>query len=179
MTKVILYIAISADGFIADKDGGVAWLDEYAASSEDCGYHEFYDSIDALVYGKNTYEQVLTFVPWPYPDKKNYIFSDKDIPTTDTNNVEFVQVDIPHFMKDIAAIGIKRLWLMGGAKLAESFYKLGLIDEYIISVMPKKIGAGIPLPLAILEGRGMRLVDEIKWSSGVVAGMAQKIYKKL
>ncbi len=179
MVTVILYIAISLDGFIADKDGGVEWLDEYGASGEDCGYRDFYNSIDALVYGKNTYEQVLTFLPWPYPDKKSYIFGDKDMPTINTNNVEFVYVDIPQFMKDIEAKGVKRLWLMGGAKLAESFYKLGLIDEYEIAVMPKKLGQGIPLPVEILDGRGMKLVKEIKWSSGVVQGMVQKIYKKL
>ncbi len=52
---------MSADGFIADKDGGVGWLDEYATSGEDCGYEKFYKTIDALVFGKNRYEQVLTF----------------------------------------------------------------------------------------------------------------------
>lgn len=101
------------------------------------------------------------------------------MPTTDTNTVEFVHADIPQFMKDIDAKGIKRLWLMGGAKLAESFYKLRLIDEYEIAVMPKKLGHGIPLPREILEGRGMELIKETIWHSGVVKGMVQKIYKKI
>jgi dihydrofolate reductase len=178
MVKVILYICCSVDGFIADKDGGVAWLDEYGASDQDCGYKDFYNSINALVYGKNTYEQVLTFVPWPYPDKKSYIFGDKGVPTTDTDTVEFVHVDIPQFMKDIEAKGVRRLWLMGGAKLAESFYKLGLIDEYEIAVMPKKLGQGIPLLPEIMQGKGMELVKETTWHSGVVKGMVQKVYTR-
>ena len=178
MVTVILYIAISLDGFIADKDGGVEWLDEYGASGEDCGYRDFYNSIDALVYGKNTYEQVLTFLPWPYPDKKAIYLAIKICPQSILIMLN-LYVDIPQFMKDIEAKGVKRLWLMGGAKLAESFYKLGLIDEYEIAVMPKKLGQGIPLPVEILDGRGMKLVKEIKWSSGVVQGMVQKISKKL
>lgn len=172
MVQVILYIAVSSDGFIADKDGGVAWLDEYATSGESYGYHEFYESIDAIAFGKNTYEQVLTFGPWPYPGKKSYIFG-KELRATDNKDVAFVTVDIPQFMKDITKIGVKRLWLMGGAKLAESFYNLGYIDEYDIAIMPKALKEGIPLPRAILEGHGMKLVDEIKWPSGVI----QKKYK--
>lgn len=47
MVKVILYIAVSADGFIADSAGGVGWLDKYSNSGkpEDCVYHAFYNSI--------------------------------------------------------------------------------------------------------------------------------------
>ncbi len=174
MVKVILYIAVSSDGFIADKDGGVAWLDEYANSGESYGYHEFYASIDALVFGKNTYEQVLTFGPWPYPGKMSYVFG-KDLPATDDKDIEFVTVDISQFMKDIETKGVKHLWLMGGAKLAESFYKLDFIDEYAIAIMPTALQEGIPLPPVILAGQGMQLINEIKWPSGVL----QKKFKKL
>lgn len=178
MVKIILYICVSADGFIADEKGGVEWLDEYGASDQDCGYKDFYNSIDALVYGKNTYEQVLTFTPWPYPDKTSYVFGDSSAPVVADNNVVFVHTDIPQFIKDIEDQGVKRLWLMGGAQLAESFYNLGLIDEYEIAIMPKKIGCGIPLLPEIVEGKGMEFIKETKWYSGVVKGMVQKVYKK-
>ncbi len=108
MTKVILYIAVSQDCFIADKEGGVGWLDKYQGGTDDCGYHEFYNSIDALVFGKNTYNQVLTFGPWPYPGKKSYIFADNDTkPAND--EVEIVATDIPTFMNYLEEIGLKRL----------------------------------------------------------------------
>ncbi|MGC2310120.1 MAG: hypothetical protein WA432_00670 [Candidatus Babeliaceae bacterium] len=133
MVKVILYMAISSDGFIADKDGGVAWLDEYASTGENYGYQEFYDSINALVFGKNTYEQVLTFGPWPYPGKKSYIFGDKHMPATSNKDVEFVHVDIPQFMKDIAIKGVKRLWLMEAAQnLPNHFTIMDLLMNMIL-----------------------------------------------
>jgi dihydrofolate reductase len=174
MLKVILYLAISADGFIADKEGGVAWLDEYASTGEEYGYQEFYDSIDAIVFGKTTYQQVLTFGPWPYPGKKSYIFGDQNMQPTENKDVEFVAVDISEFMEKLADKDVKRLWLMGGAKLAESFYNHGLIDEYDFAVMPKKLGEGIPLAKPIVQADGMKLTNEVRWPSGVM----RKIYTK-
>src|SRR5579862_7433304 len=119
--KVILYIAVSADGFIADKNGSVSWLEKYGdgTGTEDCGYKKFYESIDALVFGKNTYEQVLTFGPWPYPDKKSYIFADKQTHAANNDIEIVVDTDIPTFLDRMKKLGIKRLWLMGGAQLVQ------------------------------------------------------------
>ncbi len=177
MVKVILYIAVSADGLIADSAGGVCWLDKYNNSGkpEDCGYHAFYNSIDALVFGKNTYNQVLTFGPWPYPGKKSYIFTDKDvIPAND--DVEIVDTDIPTFMKKIDALGVKRLWLMGGAQLADSFDKLDLIDEYILTILPDKLESGIALPEQIFHPKKLKLVDTIMYPD--FFNVIQKHYKR-
>lgn len=159
---IILYIAMSQDGFIADKDGGVSWLDKYNDGHEDCGYAQFYSSINALVYGKNTYNQVLTFQPWPYPNKKSYIFGDKTTVVT-RKDVELVDSDIPTFIKKVELDGVKRLWLMGGAKLVESFYKLGLIDEYVIAVIPEKLGQGVALPKEIVEAKNLKLTNSVDY----------------
>jgi len=37
-SKIILYISMSVDGFIAKKNGSVDFLDSYNESGEDCGY---------------------------------------------------------------------------------------------------------------------------------------------
>lgn len=41
MRKVILYIAVSLDGFIADRQGGVDWLEQASKGEENSGYDEF------------------------------------------------------------------------------------------------------------------------------------------
>ena len=67
--KVSVYIATSLDGFIARSDGGLDWLNEANATvpdGEDCGFQTFMDSVDALIMGRKTYEQVLSFGEWPY-----------------------------------------------------------------------------------------------------------------
>jgi dihydrofolate reductase len=55
MTKVTLYIAASFDGYIARSDGGIDWLSILDIEEEDYGYGAFYESIDAIVLGSNTY----------------------------------------------------------------------------------------------------------------------------
>jgi dihydrofolate reductase len=49
--KIILYIAVSLDGFIARKNGSVDWLDRFNSAGDDYGYKKFYDSIDTVVMG--------------------------------------------------------------------------------------------------------------------------------
>ena len=59
-----VFIATSLDGFIARTDGSLDWLDSANAAvseGEDCGYSAFMASIDALIMGRKTYEQVLSF----------------------------------------------------------------------------------------------------------------------
>src|SRR6478736_1811293 len=74
--KTILYIATSQDGFIADKDGGVGWLDPYNnIEGEDCGYHGFYESIDGIIMGSRSYEQIVGFGEWIWPGKPAYVFT--------------------------------------------------------------------------------------------------------
>jgi len=64
-----VYVATSLDGFIARPDGSLDWLDAAGAQvppGEDCGYAAFMAGVDALVMGRETFEQVLTFGAWPY-----------------------------------------------------------------------------------------------------------------
>ena len=70
MRKLILYSAQSLDGFIARTDGRVDWL----FTDQDYGYYTFYESIDTTLMGRHTYEQILTFGDFPYPDKQNWFF---------------------------------------------------------------------------------------------------------
>ena len=179
--RIVLYIAISSDGFIADKNGGVGWLDAYNTQevageidAAGCGFKDFYNSIDALIMGNTTYKQVLTFGPWSFTGKTSYVFAASDTPGCDSQDIECVYTDIPTFMKKIALCNYKRVWLMGGAMLAESFYNLGLIDEYIITIVPTALGDGIPLLPAIVQAKGLRLVDTKQFASGIV----QKYYKR-
>jgi dihydrofolate reductase len=78
MRKLKLYIACSFDHFIARANGDVSWLElpEYAIKGEDYGYADFYDSIDTTIMGNTTYKIIKGFdIPFPYKDKKNYVFS--------------------------------------------------------------------------------------------------------
>ncbi|MBA3957127.1 MAG: hypothetical protein H0X51_01855 [Parachlamydiaceae bacterium] len=68
MTRIVLYIATSKDGYIADEKGSVDWLPQSLSETggQDYGYHEFYNSVDVIAIGRKTYEQILGFGDWPY-----------------------------------------------------------------------------------------------------------------
>jgi hypothetical protein len=61
--EVIYYVAASVDGYIATMDGGIEWLAPFEGTGEDYGYAQFYDSVEAVLLGRRTYEKRA----WPSP----------------------------------------------------------------------------------------------------------------
>jgi len=157
MPKIIVYIATSLDGYIAREDGSINWLPESAES----GYDTFYKSVDTVIMGKTTYDQVLTFGEYPYKDKKSFVFT-----TTNQNkddNVEFVS-DVDKFVKDgFPGLG-KNIWLVGGAQIIASFLKQKVVDEMIVTIIPVILGKGIPLFKNIESETKLELIKTKKYT---------------
>ncbi|MEG3435742.1 dihydrofolate reductase family protein [Pannus brasiliensis CCIBt3594] len=144
MTSVVYYVAMSVDGYIATPDGSIDWLGAYEIEGEDYGYREFYDSIDALLLGRRTYEQILGFGSWPYPGKPCFVFSRTPL-SGEIPEVTFTPANPRETVAELRERGWGRVWLVGGGQLAGSFRESGSIDELIVSVMPIVLGSGIPL----------------------------------
>lgn len=80
--KISVFIATSIDGYIAKTNGDIDWLTKFNPPSDenedkDCGFSKFFSSIDVLIMGRNTYEVVSHFDPWPYEDKRVIVLSSK------------------------------------------------------------------------------------------------------
>ena len=150
MGKVILYIATSQDGFIADKNGGIDWLphpDDVSDASDEFGFQALMQQISTIVMGSRSYEQILGFGDWEWNDKMSYVFTSRPL-LTDNPKIAFVHQSAKDFMttfndqnKD------KNIWLLGGAELITSFAKDKLIDECVVTVIPKLLEEGIKLDL--------------------------------
>ena len=145
--KASVYIATSLDGFIARTNGDVDWLQGSSrGGGEDYGYEGFMASVDALVMGRNTFEKVLTFDRWPYGSKRVVVLSHHslDIPTELASSVEASSSDPTELLSSLEQQGIGHVYIDGG-KTVQSFLRAGLIDELIITRIPRLIGDGIPL----------------------------------
>ena len=140
MRKIVLFVATSIDGFIAGKDGNTDWL----YTDGDFGYQAFYDSIDTTIMGYNTYYYIRHFAEFPYPDKKNYVFSRKQR-MADENPVEFVFGDVVEFARSLRESEGKNIWLVGGGQINSLLLNANLIDQMIISIHPTALGDGIKL----------------------------------
>ncbi len=171
MRKIIVYIATSADGFIARKDGAVDWLDR-PRTAGDYGMGKFWRSIDTILWGRKTYDMVLRFqkegkdTPDNYGGIKNYAFSRRP-PRKVARGFEFVKEPIKKFAKRLRSQKGKDIFMMGGAGIIASFLDCGAIDEFIIHVIPTFIGEGIPLMAPRHRTVPLKLVSIKKFSDGV------------
>jgi dihydrofolate reductase len=165
--KIKLFIASSLDGYIAKEDGSVDWLPQ----SGDSGYDNFYKSIDIVLMGKKTYEQILTFGKFPYKDKISYVFTRNPNQKKKDENVEFTS-EVEEFTKKLILSSGKDIWLVGGADIISTFLNLKFVDEIILSVIPVALGKGIPLFKNIKEEVKLELVKTTEYD-----GLVELSYK--
>jgi dihydrofolate reductase len=167
--NIILYIATSLDGYIARSNGAVDWLSGSGDNSDiDNGYDEFYSTIDTVVMGRTTYEQVINELSpdiWVYEGKKCYVATTKRCEAD--NRVEFISEDVTELVKNLKKQQGKDIWLVGGAKLIDQFIKQDLIDKYVITIIPTILGEGISLFMGKNPELKLKLI-ETKMVDGMV-----------
>jgi len=144
-----VFIATSLDGFISRSDGRIDWLNEANATmpqGEDCGYKKFMSTVDALVMGRNTFEQVLTFDKWFYDSTPVVVMSRRGMKLPDTvpSSVSVTNESPEELVRRLSAQGAKRLYIDGGLTI-QSFLAAQLIDDMTITVIPILLGSGKPL----------------------------------
>lgn len=165
-----VFIATSLDGFIAREDGSIDWLIAAQSSvpeGENCGYAEFMAGIDVLVMGRNTYEQVLDFDPWPYEELPVVVMSSRPIDTRGRSSVRASGSSADGLAMELAALGYRRAYVDGGRTVA-SFLAAGLIDDLTITTIPVLLGRGRPLFAGISSDIPLDLGSSRWWPFGFV-----------
>lgn len=172
--KIILYIAVSLDGYIAGNDGSLDFLSLVENPSEDYGYLEFTKSIDTVVMGRKTYDKVLSFgIDFPHKNKKCFVVTKTKQGKDD--NVEFWNKDPGELIRNLLDQEGKNIFIDGGAALVDALMKLDLIDRYILSTVPVFIGDGIPLFKPGRPNMKLQLLHSVSYSSGLVQNWYERI----
>ncbi len=174
MKKVIAYIAMSLDGFVADREGGVGWLSGDGSDEGNMGsYPDFIKSIDTVLLGYKTYEQIITELSpdsWPYEGMQSYVITHRNIENTD--KIIFTGEDVGELVKSIrTAEGDGDIWVCGGASIINQLTKKSLIDRYHITVIPTLLGEGTRLFEATDEPLQLRLINSKSYN-----GMTDLVY---
>jgi len=163
MRALKLFIACSLDGYIADAQGGVDWL----PTDQDYGITPFMQGVDATLMGAATYDQILTFGPWPYANKQNYVLARKQRRAAH-ESVEIVYQDPVAFTRQLLAQPGGTVWLVGGSQIILPLHNAGLISHYQLTTIPVILGQGVPLFAKGMQPLNLQL-DSIKhYETGVI-----------
>jgi dihydrofolate reductase len=178
MRKLIYSMTVSLDGFIAGPDGEIDW------SAPDEELHRFHNEhmreTGAELCGRRLYEEMIY---WETADEN---------PSASEYELEFARIwkDTPkivfsktlekvegnaRLVRDGVAEEVARLkeqpgkdLAVGGAGLASTVMKLGLIDEYRLFVSPVVLGGGTPYFPPLDERINLELVETRTFGSRVV-----------
>lgn len=142
-----VFIATSLDGYIADINGGIGFLDIFPApDGDDMGYNDFIDGVDAILMGRKSFETILGFgIPWPYT-KHVFVWSNTmtEIPEELNSKSTLVKGNINEVIDHIRQLDFYNLYIDGG-KTIQSFIQENLINEMTITTIPVLLGDGISL----------------------------------
>ena len=165
--KVILYISMSLDGYIATKDNSLEFLSMVEQKNEDYGYNDFVKSVDTVIIGRKTYEKVIAMgYEYPHTDKDVYIITRNERPSI--GKFKFYTGGLTQLVYSLKNQLGKNIYCDGGAEIANELIKNNSVDEYIISVIPILLGDGIRL---FKDGRPeekLELVSTKQFDKGLV-----------
>jgi dihydrofolate reductase len=179
MRKVIYSSMVSLDGFIEAVNGDLSW--SYPDEELHQHFNDLESAIDIHLYGRRMYENMSAF--WPTADEN---------PSAPQVEIEYARIwkNMPKivFSKTLDRVGwnsrlvrgdiaeeVNKLkeqpggdMSIGGADLASTFMRLGLIDEYRLYIQPIVLGSGAPMFRALDDKINLRLVETRTFGSGAV-----------
>lgn len=161
--KAVLYIGMSLDGYIADKNGGVGWMGGQDASSEAPGsYPAFIQTVDTVIMGWTTYHQVMTELSpdeWVYSGLDTWVITHRKLPANGHDRIRFTDQEPCGLIKALLGQDGKDIWICGGASIVHQLLREDLIDTFYISVIPVLLGDGIRLFQDFGREQKLRLVE--------------------
>lgn len=141
--KVTLFMAMSLNGMIADKEGGEDFLshvnwNSFLEKANECGN---------FIVGRKTYQAVKEWGEAYGFDQltqldRVIISQQSELQIPD----DYMVVNSPHDALDrLSKRGRDHILVTGGAATNSAFMKDALIDEVVLNIQPTILGEGIPL----------------------------------
>ena len=163
-SEVIAYVAASLDGYIAGDEGTVDFLEQFG--SEEYGYHDYLESVGAVVMGSTTYEQIIGW-GWPYGSTPGLVLTSRSLDEPDGVAITFSSESTGKAIRAFAATTPDRVWIVGGGTVILEGMRAGAVDTLEVYVMPVILGSGVPLFPGSYPG-SLTLKDSKVFTNGVV-----------
>ena len=144
--ETTVFVGTSLDGFIARSDGSLDWLQSESTQPQEYGFTAFFDSVDAVLIGRKTYDVVLGFEKWFYGSKPVFVLSRtlRKLEPPERAVCELVTGTPKEVYDVLERRGFRHVYVDGGVTV-QGFLEAGLIQRVVVSRLPVLIGTGIPL----------------------------------
>ena len=178
MRKLVIFNMISLDGFIADSHGDMSW-----AHREDAQWNAFMASNATgggeLVFGRKTYEQMVSFWPTPAAKQWNPVVAERmnalpkvvfssTLREATWNSTRLFRSDVPGEIQRLKSESGDPLVIMGSGSIVSQCAQAGLIDEYQVVVSPIILGSGLSMFQTVSEKRNLKLAASRPFENGNV-----------
>ena len=184
MRKVVMGMMTTLNGRLDDPAAWVTGVPDDLYAELD----RLYGTFDTILVGRTTYDEMFEYWPGAETDednseanrsmarkmnayKKYVVTGASDEAELEWNNSELVHVqgddDVARFLHELKSQSGADIHLSGGARLAQTVVRLGLVDLYHLVVHPV-VSAGAQWFDGIDEPRRMSLQSAAAYSNGVV-----------
>ena len=166
--RTVVFIACSLDGFIAGPDDDLSFLEPFTEEPVEDTFTPFFQNVGAMLMGRRTFDVVSGFDgPWPYGKTPVLVLTHRPleaaVPTVSAISGDLESV----FDKARATAGDRDVYVDGGGLVRQAI-DAGLVDELVITVVPRILGAGSPLFVGVNQRHDLELLAQRPLGSGFV-----------
>ena len=181
MRKIVSFVHVSLDGFVASADGGLNWV---SISDDLFGYVEQrIQQTDTALYGRVTYQMMEAYWPTaadkPNPTRHDIehsrwyksatkIVLSKTLEEKNHTNTKIISSNLTDEITKIKQGAGSEILTFGSPSATHALMAENLIDEYWLFVNPILLGRGIPLFKNIKDRTKLTLLKSKIFASGVV-----------
>ena len=162
MPKIILYNAISVDGFIAKPDGDSEWVSEKDGEI----FEQMCKDTECIIIGRRTFDQYYEEI-YPMEGILNVVLTHEKGMVIHHTNVKPIN-SVQDVMTYLDTHRVPTAILVGGGGANESFLMADVIDEIIVTVHPIILGCGIKLFGNAQVMHGLNLIESKELGDGLV-----------
>jgi dihydrofolate reductase len=180
MRKIISFMHISLDGFVAGPNGEMNWIKVDEEIFDHVGKR--ISKTDAALYGRVTYEMMEGY--WPAagdkPDaskhdidhskwynKTHKIVLSKTMKDADLPDTTIISDNLRDRINEIKKQAGSEILLFGSPTATHALIQQNLIDGYWLFVNPVILGQGIPLFTDIKDKIKLKLLTTRQFTTGV------------
>jgi dihydrofolate reductase len=180
MRKIISFMHISLDGFVAGPKGEMGWIKVDQEIFDHVGKR--ISQGDTALYGRVTYQMMESY--WPtaadapnaskhdiehsawYKKVRKVVLS-KTLNNAGLTNTKIISNSLAEQINEIKQYDGEDILLFGSPTATHSLIQMNLIDGYWLFVNPIILGEGIPLFVGIKEKTKLKLLTTQRFTSGV------------